>query len=114
MCFAENADRRRIVAVGPPVRAENDVSHFITTIIFFDFNIIFPKMQMRLCGILLHSLGIYAFFCLAKYSLIIAMTFGERRATAVRFGITISPLKVSEMFQSRPRSTVAPRMQTSE
>ena len=32
----------------------------------------------------------------------------------MRFGMLISPLKVSAMLHSRPRSTVAPRMDTKE
>ena len=38
----------------------------------------------------------------------------DSRSRAMRFGMLISPLKVSAMLHSRPRSTVAPRMDTKE
>ena len=38
----------------------------------------------------------------------------ESSSRAIRFGILIRPLKVSATLHSRPRSTVAPRMDTKE
>ena len=41
-------------------------------------------------------------------------TVPESSSNAIRLGMLIRPLKVSAMLHSRPRSTVAPRMDTKE
>ena len=50
----------------------------------------------------------------AKNSLVSLTTVPESSSNASRFGMLIRPLKVSAMLHSRPRSTVAPRMDTKE
>lgn len=50
----------------------------------------------------------------AKNSFVSFATVPDSRSRAMRFGMLISPLKVSAMLHSRPRSTVAPRMDTKE
>ena len=50
----------------------------------------------------------------AKNSLVSLTTVPESSSSASRFGMLIRPLKVSAMLHSRPRSIVAPRMDTKE
>ena len=50
----------------------------------------------------------------AKNSLVSLTTVPESSSNAMRLGMLIRPLKVSAMLHSRPRSTVAPRMDTKE
>ena len=54
-----------------------------------------------------------AFFAL-KYSLVSFTTVPDKRNTAIKFGIDISPLNVSAILHNNPKSTVAPRIATSE
>lgn len=54
------------------------------------------------------------YFSDRKYSFTSLTTVPARRNRAIRLGIAISPLNVSAMLQSNPRSIVAPKMATSE
>ena len=50
----------------------------------------------------------------AKYSFTSFTTTPESKNTAIRFGMTIRPLKVSAMLHISPRFIVAPTIATSE
>ncbi len=50
----------------------------------------------------------------AKYSFTSFTTVPDKRKTAIRFGIAISPLNVSAMLQRSPKLAVAPRIATRE
>ena len=54
------------------------------------------------------------YFCFEKYSLIKRNTIGDNRNKPIKLGIAIKPLKVSAMPQRRPRSIVAPTIETKE
>ena len=49
-----------------------------------------------------------------KYSFVNFTTVPERRNTAIKFGIAIKPLQVSEIPQINPRSATAPMIATKE
>ena len=53
-------------------------------------------------------------FFAPKYSLVSFITVPDKRNTAIKFGMDISPLNVSAILHNNPKSTVAPRIATSE